>query len=592
MVVEMKEKVLGESAERLGEMRWRQRVRQGNANARHGGGARDVQKEEEDENEEECTMYGACVDAVARAVLAFPPSAVLPRVTRSEPGRFFETTARNIGLLRLKKDAEIFNTKALRTSSPSSKPSGQKDATSNVAGASIPINDAPSVSQKPRASDDGDKLLYQLLAKHRVQEIPQQPQHQQHNKRQRSSSNAEPKEKTVKMKHTELMETIAFEAFHEKMLESDAHEAGGWASEEDREWYIRRRWRAMSRTDRREYYTSAIAEANSARIAAQTNDAVAGTNEPAKKSETDANQKTVSAAGAPAPKAATPNQVSSAAAPTDGTATTRPAATAGDAAKTKSAGAGTSDPEKKRGDRIKKAIKRAQEIMSAKGANRVHLKYTLTGPPPGFTGLVHHQLSSLTGITFYVECHVADVDDLDRVMKFSIEEPEHGVCFNTGKYDSASRSLRCTYSTLYALYKLPDGSCWAEHGNFIDKDDLEAEANSLNIDVGHFGMVRNELLRRTGRFHTKVDFIEDECLIYPKQQFLNKEERKSDDSAEELRKMDVYFFSRTVDELLMEIEEPGIDAWPTPQLPPRRQYMTKRRKAEIEAASAFAGNLV
>jgi hypothetical protein len=47
----------------------------------------------------------------------------------------------------------------------------------------------------------------------------------------------------------------------------------------------------------------------------------------------------------------------------------------------------------------------------------------------------------------------------------------HGISFNIGTGDDGSPLL--SYSTLCALYQMPDGSKWAEHVDYFDLDDLQ-----------------------------------------------------------------------------------------------------------------------
>ena len=217
----------------------------------------------------------------------------------------------------------------------------------------------------------------------------------------------------------------------------------------------------------------------------------------------------------------------------------------------------------------------------AQEKSRVTLRTQLVAAPEGFTGAEFHKLpADDAGVTFYMEAHVIDVDDRNHVMKFSLQEPEHCVCFNLKTFDSTG-NLRISYSNLYALYKLPDGTCWAEHGHFWDWDDFESEAASRGASVHHLKPKDGgsedwrsaELLRRTGRFHTPVTLMEDECWIYPKSQF---------DRLDMIPEGDTYYFNILVDDTTMQkLEaEPPMLAWPVPVLPARKQFSSKKRNNE------------
>ena len=81
----------------------------------------------------------------------------------------------------------------------------------------------------------------------------------------------------------------------------------------------------------------------------------------------------------------------------------------------------------------------------------------------------------------------------------------------------------------------------------------------------------SELLRLKGRFHTKVDLMEDECWIYPKKEF------------RQLNLMpegDTYYYSTYIDTVNMtKLPDEYVPlCWGKPELP--RQYQGKKRKFE------------
>lgn len=58
-------------------------------------------------------------------------------------------------------------------------------------------------------------------------------------------------------------------------------------------------------------------------------------------------------------------------------------------------------------------------------------------------------------------------------------EPTHCACFNIGLGQDGSPLI--SWSDLYAIYMLPDGSKWAEHGYFFDMDDLVGNIDPLRV---------------------------------------------------------------------------------------------------------------
>ena len=63
-----------------------------------------------------------------------------------------------------------------------------------------------------------------------------------------------------------------------------------------------------------------------------------------------------------------------------------------------------------------------------------------------------------------------DSDETSRIYAFSLDSPEHGACFNIGLGPDGTALI--SYSDLCALYELPDGTKWAEHGALYDMEDM------------------------------------------------------------------------------------------------------------------------
>eukprot|EP00959_Pyramimonas_sp_CCMP1952_P377362 7904034-Pyramimonas_sp.AAC.1 len=60
-----------------------------------------------------------------------------------------------------------------------------------------------------------------------------------------------------------------------------------------------------------------------------------------------------------------------------------------------------------------------------------------------------------------------------------LDDPGHAACFRMSE-SGDDMTMRISYSNLYSLYQLPDGSKWAEHGYFYDADDLEEHVSHEN----------------------------------------------------------------------------------------------------------------
>eukprot|EP01025_Chloroclados_australasicus_P059478 TRINITY_DN7520_c0_g3_i1.p1 TRINITY_DN7520_c0_g3~~TRINITY_DN7520_c0_g3_i1.p1 ORF type:complete len:476 (+),score=69.74 TRINITY_DN7520_c0_g3_i1:38-1429(+) len=149
-------------------------------------------------------------------------------------------------------------------------------------------------------------------------------------------------------------------------------------------------------------------------------------------------------------------------------------------------------------------------------AQRVKVFDLLDTPPPFNTVKEAHRLGSLKGVKFYNSAHVVDPDDPKRIFKFCLDKREHSANFGIGV--SADGAPLLSYADLYAFYELPDATIWAEHGDLLDIEDLEALAKKLAKDHSHLiigGVAgERELFKRTGRTHSRLQNIEMECYIF------------------------------------------------------------------------------
>jgi len=150
------------------------------------------------------------------------------------------------------------------------------------------------------------------------------------------------------------------------------------------------------------------------------------------------------------------------------------------------------------------------------GDARITLRKNLPQPPRGFTGMAAHGLKSLAGVAFFEEAEVPDPDDSSRVFTFTIREPVHCACFNIGPGPDGSPLI--SWSDLYTLYTLPDGSKWAEHGYFFDSEDLRAHAKTLGRTaddlIGPEKLPDQHLFKNKNRYHSRIINIEYECWIF------------------------------------------------------------------------------
>lgn len=78
--------------------------------------------------------------------------------------------------------------------------------------------------------------------------------------------------------------------------------------------------------------------------------------------------------------------------------------------------------------------------------------------------------TAITGVKFFEEVKVTDPDGETRVYHFSLASPQHCACFNIGEGPDGSPLI--SWSDLVALYRLADGTTWAEHGTLYDAEDL------------------------------------------------------------------------------------------------------------------------
>ena len=139
------------------------------------------------------------------------------------------------------------------------------------------------------------------------------------------------------------------------------------------------------------------------------------------------------------------------------------------------------------------------------GDARVQLQQPLKQPPAGNTVQEAHKLSALqgdcsrphallmiarvsmepwqrfnwgvfvnicafAGVCFYHTVTVQDPDDSQKEYRFDLADSVHGACFNIGIGPDGSPLI--SWSNLHALYELPDGTKWAEHGFFHDAEDM------------------------------------------------------------------------------------------------------------------------
>jgi len=196
--------------------------------------------------------------------------------------------------------------------------------------------------------------------------------------------------------------------------------------------------------------------------------------------------------------------------------------------------------------RNEEALVNRRTVDRSGGDARVSLHKEVHNPPYAVTVAMAHPTINPSNIKFFEELHVVDADDKNRMFTFSLQDPDHCACFNMGEGRDGSPLL--SWSNLFAFYQLPDGSKWAEHGYLYDREDLESFAEKHSKTFTHLiptDLAPQELIRRKGRFHSRVQNIEYECWIYKDQVPANNPHQDDD-----------YFYRITFDPVTMEkIEE-------------------------------------
>ena len=90
-------------------------------------------------------------------------------------------------------------------------------------------------------------------------------------------------------------------------------------------------------------------------------------------------------------------------------------------------------------------------------------------------------------MSFYSAVSVRDPDDLEKQFTFDLADTSHGACFNIGLGRDGSPII--SWSDLHALYELPDGTKWAEHGFFHDAEDM------VRLPEEHIGALLEMVVR-------------------------------------------------------------------------------------------------
>ncbi|KAK9836658.1 hypothetical protein WJX74_005458 [Apatococcus lobatus] len=206
----------------------------------------------------------------------------------------------------------------------------------------------------------------------------------------------------------------------------------------------------------------------------------------------------------------------------DGRSASRPSsAAAGSAAAPGSARATPSPapPHDDVGDIVELNSRRLSRNEESKGQGHVQLSKPLPSAPENFTGAAAHDLDNIDGFKFYQQVAVADPDDAARKYEFDLADPTHCACFNVR--DGKDGSPIISWSNLCSLYEMPDGSQWAEHGNLVDAEDLEELASKAGKDhkqlLGSAGASDQELFKKQGRCHSRLENIEYECWVFPRE---------------------------------------------------------------------------
>ena len=106
----------------------------------------------------------------------------------------------------------------------------------------------------------------------------------------------------------------------------------------------------------------------------------------------------------------------------------------------------------------------------------------------------------------------------------------HGACFNVGVAGADGTAL-LSWAQLVALYRLPDGTSWAETRVFVDGADFRAARAAAVAAAAEAaaaeglpppppppdlaaGLAPRELLARGGRVHSRLRAVEAECWLY------------------------------------------------------------------------------
>ena len=152
-------------------------------------------------------------------------------------------------------------------------------------------------------------------------------------------------------------------------------------------------------------------------------------------------------------------------------------------------------------------------------------------PPPNETATKWHGKTPM----FFAAVTIVDADEPDREFKFDLTEPltynSHGACFNIGIGNDGSPLI--SYSIVRSFYQLPDGSMWAEHEDFYDSEDLDALAKRTGNRALRKALDKPataasipdeckpdmQLVRRSGRFHSRLETVEEELYVYDRDEF-------------------------------------------------------------------------
>lgn len=166
-----------------------------------------------------------------------------------------------------------------------------------------------------------------------------------------------------------------------------------------------------------------------------------------------------------------------------------------------------------------------------RGDARVTYFALASGPPAGFQWHlvpgINTRLRAREEVKFYTRADVVSQDPLDggAVFRFDVRRPKlgHGVSFNIGAGPDGTPLL--SYSSLRALYELPDGSKWCEHVDYYDLDDVRQTARAVGHKVWRRTVLlpdhdeERELVRVRGWRHTRMSKCEYESWIYTGEEY-------------------------------------------------------------------------